>query len=215
MTMYIGIDIGGTSIKCGLVDAHGHISRKVTRPTATAKVDIMADLVAMIQGLQADGQVAGIGVSMPGVVQSDGFLTTAGAVTAFEKINLQAELHAQTQLPVIIENDANAAAIAEQWLGVAQNVPNYLSLVLGTGVHTRVQANLVGWLLTMMRLILKWEPLISGVQQLSVSYDVIISLVRCRLLTRARFLTEQMREKCWHNMSFIATITVWLKESLI
>ncbi|MDN6419022.1 MAG: ROK family protein, partial [Lactiplantibacillus plantarum] len=100
MTMYIGIDIGGTSIKCGLVDAHGHISRKVTRPTATAKVDIMADLVAMIQGLQADGQVAGIGVSMPGVVQSDGFLTTAGAVTAFEKINLQAELHAQTQLPV-------------------------------------------------------------------------------------------------------------------
>ena len=134
MTMYIGIDIGGTSIKCGLVDAHGHISRKVTRPTATAKVDIMADLVAMIQGLQADGQVAGIGVSMPGVVQSDGFLTTAGAVTAFEKINLQAELHAQTQLPVIIENDANAAAIAEQWLGVAQNVPNYLSLVLGTGV---------------------------------------------------------------------------------
>lgn len=86
MTMYIGIDIGGTSIKCGLVDAHGHISRKVTRPTATAKVDIMADLVAMIQGLQADGQVAGIGVSMPGVVQSDGFLTTAGAVTAFEKL---------------------------------------------------------------------------------------------------------------------------------
>ncbi|KLD58099.1 hypothetical protein WP50_28775, partial [Lactiplantibacillus plantarum] len=61
-------------------------------------------------------------------------MTTAGAVTAFEKINLQAELHAQTQLPVIIENDANAAAIAEQWLGVAQNVPNYLSLVLGTGV---------------------------------------------------------------------------------
>ncbi|MCM8607254.1 MULTISPECIES: ROK family protein [Lactiplantibacillus] len=134
MTMYIGIDIGGTSIKCGLVDGNGHISRKVTRTTATTKSDIMADLVAMVQELQTDGPVAGIGVSMPGVVQSDGFLTTAGAVTAFEQINLRDELQAQTKLPVIIENDANAAAIAEQWLGVAQNVPNYLSLVLGTGV---------------------------------------------------------------------------------
>jgi predicted NBD/HSP70 family sugar kinase len=132
--MYIGIDIGGTSIKCGLVDGNGHISRKVTRTTATTKSDIMADLVAMVQELQTDGPVAGIGVSMPGVVQSDGFLTTAGAVTAFEQINLRDELQTQTKLPVIIENDANAAAIAEQWLGVAQNVPNYLSLVLGTGV---------------------------------------------------------------------------------
>lgn len=134
MTMYIGIDIGGTSIKCGLVDGNGHISRKVTRTTATTKSDIIADLVAMVQELQTDGPVAGIGVSMPGVVQSDGFLTTAGAVTAFEQINLRDELQTQTKLPVIIENDANAAAIAEQWLGVAQNVPNYLSLVLGTGV---------------------------------------------------------------------------------
>ena len=52
MTMYIGIDIGGTSIKCGLVDGNGHISRKVTRTTATTKSDIMADLVAMVQELQ-------------------------------------------------------------------------------------------------------------------------------------------------------------------
>ncbi|MBU7473804.1 ROK family protein [Lactiplantibacillus pentosus] len=140
MTMYIGIDIGGTSIKCGLVDGNGHISRKVTRTTATTKSDIMADLVAMVQELQTDGPVAGIGVSMPGVVQSDGFLTTAGAVTAFEQINLRDELQAQTKLPVIIENDANAAAIAEQWLGVALIINNQVY----RGAHAR--SGEFGWM---------------------------------------------------------------------
>jgi len=134
MTTYIGIDIGGTSIKCGLVDEHGQIGRKVNRPTAKDKKLILQDLLAMVTDLQQDGPVAGIGVSMPGVVQSDGFLTTAGAIEAFTGINLREALQALTHLPVMIENDANAAAIAEQWLGAAQNVPNYLSLVLGTGV---------------------------------------------------------------------------------
>ncbi len=134
MTTYIGIDIGGTSIKCGLVDEQGRIGRKVNRPTASTKAAIMADLDAMVRDLKADGPVDGIGVSMPGVVQKDGFLTTAGAVKPFTGINLKDELHALTGLPVTVENDANAAAIAEQWLGAAQNVPDYLSLVLGTGV---------------------------------------------------------------------------------
>ena len=134
MTNYIGIDIGGTSIKCGLVDDSGEISRKTTRPTAQTKDAIMADLKAMVADLQTAGPVAGIGVSMPGVVQADGFLTTAGAVRPFYGINLRDELHELTGLPVVIENDANAAAVAEQWLGAAQNVTDYVSLVLGTGV---------------------------------------------------------------------------------
>lgn len=136
MTKYIGIDIGGTSVKYGLVDENGVVSNKDSFKTkADDKTGLLTDLLLAIQAMKKiDSQVAGIGVSMPGVVQENGYLTTAGAVKCFYEINLKDLLEDKTSLPVKIENDANAAAIAEKWLGSAKGVHNYLSLVLGTGV---------------------------------------------------------------------------------
>ncbi|MHC6535467.1 ROK family protein [Latilactobacillus sakei] len=116
MTNFVGIDIGGTTIKVGLVNQEGQIVRKEAFETPQDQTTLIAKLVQIIQDLQQATPIAGVGVSVPGVVQADGFLTTAGAVKC------------------LIENDANAAAIAEQWLGAAKGVTNYLSLVLGTGV---------------------------------------------------------------------------------
>ncbi|GBG95789.1 transcriptional regulator / sugar kinase NagC [Ligilactobacillus salitolerans] len=135
MKKYVGIDIGGTSIKYGLVTAAGQILAQASLPTATDKEKVLNDLATIVKQYQADEpELAGIGVSMPGVVEANGMLTTAGAVRCLYGVNLKEELEARTSLPATIENDANAAAIAEQWLGAAQDVHNYLSLVLGTGV---------------------------------------------------------------------------------
>lgn len=136
MTKYIGIDIGGTSVKYGLVDEDGVVSNKDSFKTKVEdQAGLMSDLVTAVKKIQSvDPNAAGIGVSMPGVVQEDGYLTTAGAVKCFYEINLKDLLEDKTGLPVKIENDANAAAIAEKWIGSAQGIHDYISLVLGTGV---------------------------------------------------------------------------------
>jgi len=136
MKKYVGLDIGGTSVKYGLVDENGAVSNKDHFKTDDEHKDVLLnDLVEAVKKIQAiDKDVAGVGVSMPGVVQEDGFLTTSGAVTCFTEINLRELLEERTGLPVKIENDANAAAIAEKWIGSAQGVHDYISLVLGTGV---------------------------------------------------------------------------------
>ena len=132
---YVGIDVGGTSIKYGLVDQDGQITEQNSFPTADQKQQILTDLASIVTDYQKNGQaVAGIGVSMPGVIEADGMLTTAGAIKCMYGVNLKEELEQRTGIKTTIENDANAAAIAEQWLGAAQNLHNYLGIVLGTGV---------------------------------------------------------------------------------
>lgn len=135
MKKYIGIDIGGTSVKYGLVDEKGMVSNKDSFETKTMdQTGLLNDILTAIKKIKGIEPVAGIGVSMPGVVQENGYLTTAGAVSCFYGINLKERLEEATNLPVKVENDANAAAIAEKWIGSAQGVHNYLALVLGTGV---------------------------------------------------------------------------------
>ncbi|WP_334351964.1 ROK family protein [Companilactobacillus sp. HBUAS56257] len=135
MKKYVGLDIGGTSVKYGLVDENGVVTNKDHFVTNVDDKDkLLSDLVAAVKKIQAIEPVEGIGVSMPGVVQADGFLTTSGAVKCFTEINLAQLLEEKTNLPAKIENDANAAAIAEKWIGSAQGIHDYIGLVLGTGV---------------------------------------------------------------------------------
>lgn len=134
MQYYIGIDVGGTTIKYGLVDQAGHIQNHQSVATPLAKPAFLQQLTDIVQGYQArQSEIMGLGISMPGIIQNNGFLLTAGAIRSMVGVNLKAEMEQRTQLPTNIENDANAAAIAEHWLGAAQGIENYLCLVLGTG----------------------------------------------------------------------------------
>lgn len=134
MQHYIGIDVGGTTIKYGLVDYAGHIQAQGAVPTPLNKNDFLEQLTKIVTDYQAQAtDLAGIGISMPGIIKNNGFLLTAGAVRSMIGVNLKAEMEQRTNLPTNVENDANAAAIAEHWLGAAQGIDNYLCLVLGTG----------------------------------------------------------------------------------
>ncbi len=127
--------MGGTSIKYGLVTATGQILEKNSVATAGDKDQIISDLTEIVNNYQANSAlVGGIGVSMPGIIQQDGFATTAGAIRCLYGVNLKNELEERTGLPTTVENDANSAAAAEHWAGAAKDAHNYLSIVLGTGV---------------------------------------------------------------------------------
>ncbi len=129
----LGIDVGGTTIKAALVSDTGEIRQasKVTIPTVDerdAVINTIVDLVAQFPTAEK------VGVSFPGVIQGKGYLRTAGALRSMFKIDLYAELTQRITKPLAILNDANAATLAEQAVGDAKDVDNYILFALGTGV---------------------------------------------------------------------------------
>ncbi|MGX6978069.1 ROK family protein [Vagococcus elongatus] len=140
--MYIGFDIGGTSIKYGVLNEQGEIIEKAMISTNHEKESLLQDLANITKKYQQQyPDIKGIGVSAPGIIQKDGFMTTAGAIRPLYETNLKEEIEQRTGLPTAVENDANAAAIAEKWLGAAQGIDNYLCMVLGTGVGGGIVIN--------------------------------------------------------------------------
>ncbi len=132
--MYVGFDIGGTNVKHGVLNESGTILQKGMFPTKQQLEQLLTDLEATTKEYQKNYEIEGIGVSAPGIIQKDGFMTTGGAIPELYGVNLKEKIEAKIQLPVYVENDANAAAIAERWIGHAIGVENYLCIVLGTGV---------------------------------------------------------------------------------
>ncbi|MDN5811171.1 MAG: ROK family protein [Tetragenococcus koreensis] len=134
MQFYVGFDIGGSSIKYGLLDENGEISKKDHFKTPSDKDQVLDKMAEVVSAFTKDYKVKAIGLSVPGVVEENGFLTTAGAISCLYGINIKEEIEKRTGLFVHAENDANAASIAEKWGGAAQGIANYISLVIGTGI---------------------------------------------------------------------------------
>ncbi|MGO4928408.1 ROK family protein [Fundicoccus sp. Sow4_F4] len=140
--MYIGIDVGGTSIKYGLVDEEGVVTHKSTLATSHNRIEFLDNIIKLIQDLSIQyPDVKAVGICAPGIIEKNGLMTTAGALKALYGINLKDEIQKFVDLPVQIENDANAVAIAERWVGNAKGIDNYLCLVLGTGVGGGIVIN--------------------------------------------------------------------------
>lgn len=139
--MYVGFDIGGTTIKYGVLDECGTILEKGSMETKYEPDVFYANLLKIIEEAQRIYQINGIGISAPGIVQKDGFMLTAGAIKPLYGENFKRKLEEATGLPVTVENDANAVAIAEKWIGNATDLENYLCLVLGTGVGGGIVIN--------------------------------------------------------------------------
>lgn len=132
--MYIGFDIGGTSIKYGIIDSGGNIIEKDKIATIDDYSILFNSLFDIISSKKEIYDLKGIGISAPGIIRTDGYMITAGAIRSLYGKNLKTELEKKTDLLVYVENDANAVAIAEKWIGNAQTMKNYLYIVIGTGI---------------------------------------------------------------------------------
>lgn len=129
---YLAIDIGGTNVKYGLIDHAGNLIEKNQQVTvSTSLEDFLAQMRAIIKPFA--NQIKGVGISVPGKVNhQDETIYGGGALTFLDKINLPQALN--LAVPVTVENDGKAAALAELWLGNLHDVKNGAAVVLGTGV---------------------------------------------------------------------------------
>lgn len=134
MKKYIGIDIGGTNIKYGLIDELGNIFHHDKIKTSNQGKEILLAVEKIVKDYQKDNLIKSIGISCPGVVRRDGFLITGGAIMDFYNFPLKDILEKKLELPVTVENDANCAALAEKWQGASQEYENSLTVVVGTGI---------------------------------------------------------------------------------
>ena len=135
----IGIDIGGMSIKAGLVDANGTIIAKNIVKTAKTADICISNMVAQINQLLSDNNLTvsdlkGIGIGCPGAVSSDSGVVNFLPNLGWINIPLRERLQAHFNLPIKISNDANVATLAEVIYGSAKEFSTAIMFTLGTGV---------------------------------------------------------------------------------
>lgn len=133
MHRVIAVDIGGTQVRVGMVDASGHVVQRSTR--ATAATDGVGGLAAMIAELDSTGDEPAV-IGLPGRVDYDaGLLETgvnlpAGWVAEFRQDALEQRLGREVQLA----NDADLAAVGEAWFGAGAGHADVLYVTLSTGI---------------------------------------------------------------------------------
>lgn len=136
----IGIDIGGTKVAGGVVDARGRITSRLRRDTphrSTSAAVVEDIIVGVVQDLMADldaDSVAAIGVGAAGFVSADRATVVFAPHLSWRDEPLRDRLSGRLPKPVFIDNDANAAAWAEWRFGAARGETHLVMITLGTGI---------------------------------------------------------------------------------
>ncbi len=138
----LAADLGGTNLRIAAVNDSGQILRLTKRPTPSdvspsqlvALIDEMAKVCC--ESMSVGGKLSGIAFTAPAPVSKnfDGILKKVPNIPTLVGMNLKADLEKLFELPVIIENDATAAGIGENWIGASQGVETSICVTLGTGI---------------------------------------------------------------------------------
>jgi glucokinase len=131
----IAVDVGGTSIKSALVDEAGGLARRRAIPTPVADgPDAVVDAIRRaVHELLADDVVA-VGVVVPGVVGPEPGVVSYATNLGWRDVALGARLGADLGVPVLVDKDVKATALAERTLGVAHGLRDCLVVAIGTGI---------------------------------------------------------------------------------
>ena len=130
----IAVDLGGTKLAAGLVDRDGAVARRAVEPTdRSGEEALLAQLERVIDDLQDDG-LAALGVGVPSTIDQRSGRAVASVNIPLAGVDLRERLQHRFRVPVLIENDGNAAAVAEHRLGAGRGARHVVVLTLGTGV---------------------------------------------------------------------------------
>lgn len=132
----IGLDLGGTFLKAARVTSDGTIGRRLREPVSGSSADeLVAQLARAVRTLEEDGPVPAVGLGIPGIVERrDGCARGVPNLPAIEGLPVGTALAERSGRRAFAANDANAAALAESWLGAGRDVESMLLVTLGTGV---------------------------------------------------------------------------------
>jgi glucokinase len=137
----IGVDLGGTNLRIAAVDEQGTLIEKVTLGTNVSlgreyAISIMCDAIRQLDAkYRNSAPLLGIGIGVPGIIDMQtGVVREAENLSGWKDYPAAADIGRRLRTPVILENDANVAALGEQWLGAAKDYSDMAILTLGTGV---------------------------------------------------------------------------------
>jgi glucokinase len=137
----IGVDLGGTNLRIAAVDSDGKMMEKLTTGAEVQRGRdfVIAEMCDAIQSLQVkyrdSGQIAGIGIGVPGFIDMDtGTVMRSPNLPDWINFPVREQIEGKLGTTVILENDANAAAMGEKWLGAGRNMDDMAMYTLGTGV---------------------------------------------------------------------------------
>src|SRR5450432_269880 len=143
----IGIDLGGTGTKIGIVDRIGNvlfsgsISTKKHKKIETFIDELYEKLSVLVHSVGGPGRIRGIGVGAPNGNYYTGTIEYAPNLPWKGIVPLAQLIQDKFQLPSLLTNDANAAAIGEMMYGAAQGMKDFIMITLGTGVGSGIVAN--------------------------------------------------------------------------
>jgi glucokinase len=139
MSLAIGVDVGGTKVAAGVVDERGTILEKLKRATPASHPDDTADVIAgAVLELVSRHEVTAVGIGAAGFVDETRSTVLFAPNLAWRDEPVKKRVEERIGRPVIVENDANAAAWAEAKLGAARDQRHVLLITVGTGIGAGV-----------------------------------------------------------------------------
>jgi len=135
----VGVDLGGTNIKAGLVNEEGRVLAAAEVPTQASEGPdaVIARMVRLAGDLRgkSPGSLLGVGVGSPGPLDpAEGSIYSTPNMPGWDNYPMRKKMEEKLRVPVIVENDANCAALAESWRGAGQGSRTMILLTLGTGI---------------------------------------------------------------------------------
>ncbi len=143
----IGVDVGGTNLRVAAIDDGGEMLEKISLTTAVdagrdAVLEEMTSAVAELRDRLGTTRLAGMGFGVPGLIyMAEGKIRESPNLPGWDNYPIRDEIEKRLGTRVILENDANAAALGEKWMGLGRDVDSLIMLTLGTGVGGGVVLN--------------------------------------------------------------------------
>ncbi|MBM3794618.1 MAG: ROK family protein [Acidobacteria bacterium] len=141
MTEYaIGVDIGGTNLRAAAVTREGEMIDKISGTTNVAAgrdrviLDLVSNIRELLDRVGAEG-FTGVGIGIPGfILLEKGMIVGSHNMPGFDNYPVRDDISQRLSSQVVLENDANAAALGESWIGAGKGVSDLVLLTLGTGI---------------------------------------------------------------------------------
>jgi glucokinase len=136
----IGVDLGGTNLRAAAVDENGKVLERVSVPANydAGPINVVNEIVQAIRKVRDRLDpvlLRGVGIGVPGFIDIEaGVVIGSSNLPGFRDFPVRDEIQKHLGTPIILENDANAAALGEKWIGSGQNVKDLILLTLGTGI---------------------------------------------------------------------------------
>ncbi len=136
----VGVDLGGTNLRVAAVDSDGAILQRVSIPAVydcgpERVVEDIVRVIGSVRGPLGAAGLRGVGIGVPGFIDTEtGVVMEAANLPGFQDFPMRDEVQKHLGTPIILENDANAAALGEMWMGAGRDVKDLMLITLGTGV---------------------------------------------------------------------------------